>query len=440
MENAEILKKEEGAKLAPHDLVKNHEQDTKNNKVISIKKGQSLNDLEANNEKSKGNTIIHIVEDYLSKKYNLRFNEISIELELSENGKNDWQPLNEHALWIEIKKVGINIPMNTLISVLKSGFVPKYNPIKYYFEQLPKWDTNADYINEYASFILLENENERDQFNYHFKKWVVRTIKCALEPNYFNKQAFIISDDGLGQDIGKTSWCRHLCPTVLKDYFAEDIGKDKDSRILLCKNFLINLDELAALSKQEINHLKAFFSKDQINERLPYDKKNTILKRCASFIGSTNMSTFLQDETGSVRWIIFTVRKIDWSYRDKININNLWSQAFYLAYHDKNFKADFTPEDVRENERRNDKYTVVSTERDLILKFYKIPNSNEHDKVKFLTPTEILVFLKTQTNLRLSPVGIGKALKSLGYIRVKEKGVYGYYVEKLNADFSNLYQ
>lgn len=73
-----------------------------------------------------------------------------------------------------------------------------------------------------------------------------------------------------------------------------------------------------------INHLKPYFSKDSINERLPYDRKNFVIPRITSFIGSTNMSTFLQDETGSVRWLCFVVKSINRNYKTEFNIDNFF--------------------------------------------------------------------------------------------------------------------
>lgn len=206
------------------------------------------------------------------------------------------------------------------------------------------------------------------------------------------------------------------------------MSDDKDARILLCKNFLINLDELAALSRKEINQLKAYFSKAQINERLPYDRKNSIIQRVASFIGSTNMSTFLQDETGSVRWLCFIVKKIDWSYKKEFDINNLWSQAYYLAKDD-SFDETLSIEDIRQNEIRNEKFQIVSPEREMIHKYFEIPANIEN--AEFLTSTDILHHITLHTSgIRLSNINIGKAMKSLGYTRSKHNQVYGYWIKK----------
>ncbi|RAR50863.1 putative P-loop ATPase [Flavobacterium lacus] len=373
-------------------------------------------------------TIFHITEDYLNERYDLRYNTISLEIEISKKNENQWNSCNENSLWLELQKKSIKISLNSLIAILKSDAIQKYNPILNYFNSLPAWNCEVDYITEFSKYVILEENENKEQFEYHFKKWCVRAVKCATIDDYFNKQAFVLTDDGLGQNIGKSSWCRFLCPTELSNYLAEDMGDDKDSRILLCKNFLINLDELAALSRKEINQLKSYFSKAQINERLPYDKKNSVIPRVASFIGSTNMSTFLQDETGSVRWLCFVVKSINWNYKKEFTIDNLWAQAFALS-NDVNFDETLSSQDIQQNEQRNDKFQIVSPEKDLILKHFAIPtNSNE---AEFLTSTDILHHLNLNTSgIRLSSVGIGKALKAIGFKRDKNNQVYGYWVEK----------
>lgn len=427
----EKAKKKGAEKAAPNDSVKKQGQDSEKSKVISIDEGLSLNDVASDKKSDSGKTIFHITEDYLNENYSLRYNEISLDIEIRKKGAKKWESINENSLWIEIRKKGINVPIASLIAILKSNFVEKFNPLIFYFERLPKWSKQKDYIKEFGNYIKLINEKDREQFNIHFKKWLVRAVKCATELRYFNKQAFVLCDDGSGQNIGKTSWCRYLCPPALTDYLAEDISSDKDARILLCKNFLINLDELAVLSKREINHLKAYFSKEQINERLPYDRKNSIIPRVSSFIGSTNKDTFLQDETGSVRWIVFSVKDIDWSYKDNFKVNNLWAQAYFLAYHDEEFNEVFTPEDIKENEKRNEKYTVLTPERELINKFFYVPKSVNDKNVVFLSATDILILIKNASSLqRLSSVGVGKGLVMSGFKRHKLNGKIGYYVEK----------
>lgn len=380
-------------------------------------------------ENSSGNTIFHQVEDYLKEKYNIRRNIISLDIEISDKEKNEWKTCNEDSLFIELRKKNITVPMSNLISILKSDFVPSFNPLKDYFEKLPKWNGEIDYIQKYASYVTLSPGEDAEQFFYHFKKWCVRSVKCALIDGYFNKQAFILTDDGKGQNMGKSTWCRNLCPKELSNYIAEDMGgSDKDSRLLLCKNFLINLDELAALARKEINQLKSQLSKDQINERLPYDRKNSVLQRVASFIGSTNKSTFLQDETGSVRWLCFTVSKINFSYMKEIEINNLWSQAYTLSL-SANFEESITREDLKLNEIRNKKFQILTTEHEMLLKYFKKPDTAKSGE--YLTATDIVNHLiNNHTKLPLKTVSMGKALSQEGFEKKKTGGSTVYYIEK----------
>ena len=363
-------------------------------------------------------TIYDKISKYLNAKYDIRYNEISHDIQIKLQNTSDWFYINLNSLLIELTTADVEVSMNKLEIYIKSELVDRHNPIDNYFNSLEKWD-GQDYISKLASYVpTFENE----AFLYHLKKWLVRAIKCALEPGYFNKQCLIISHKG--QSSGKSTWCRFLCPPELSEYIAEDIANDKDARIQLCRNFLINLDELAVLAKKEINALKAYFSKTFINERLPYDRKNTVLPRVCSFIGSTNMTTFLNDETGSVRWLCFELKdKIDFAYSKEIDINKVWAQAYHLAYKDPNFNPELTLKDVSENEERNKKYTRLTIEQELISKYY----TKSTDKNDFVTAGDVMTTLST-LNLRLNKVNIGKAFAGFNFQRVKDskRQVYGY--------------
>lgn len=366
-------------------------------------------------------TIFHKTEKYLDSFYKFRYNEIKLDIEVCPKGSNEWTTLNENSLFIELQKNGIKISINNLLAILKSDYVPNYNPIKEYFINLPKWDGKTDHIAKLASYV---KAIDTEQFVYHLKKWCVRTVKCAMLPDYFNKQAFILVHRG--QNTGKSTFCRFMCPPALSDYIAEDITQDKDARILLCKNLLINLDELAGLNKKELTSLKSIFSKTQINERLPYDRKNSILPRICSFIGSTNEDNFLNDDTGSVRWLCFQITHIDWKYSQEIDINNIWSQAYALSLQS-TFEAELTREDIQANEERNSKFQRLSTEQEIIATYIEKATETTGD---FKTASDILIYLNP-LNVRLNHIQIGKALSSLGYTKVKhrERQVYGYFVK-----------
>lgn len=389
-------------------------------------------DVIADIKKNTGTTIFHNTKKWLDENYDLRLNTISNEIECKSKEIDNWSILNDNDLYVKANESNINISQNKLLAILRSNYVNHFNPISEYFNTLPLWDGKTDHISKYASYLkLAPGQNEYD-FLTQFKKWIVRAVKCATIDGYFNKQAFILSDDGLGQNIGKTSWIRSLCPKILDDYYSENLtGNDKDDKIQLVKNLLINLDELAGLYKKELTQLKASMSTTKINVRLPYARTNSTSYRISSFIGSTNETSFLIDQTGSVRWICFVIKEIDFSYSKLENIDNVWSQAYKLSK-DKDFVSEMNREEITANELRNNRFYAMSNEEELIIKYFEIPQEFPEDTLEKLSATEILAKIKERNPsmvLKANSVVMGKYLTKLGFKSLKTNGIKKYIVK-----------
>ena len=123
--------------------------------------------------------------------------------------------------------------------------------------------------------------------------------------------------------------------------------------------------------------------------------------------------------------------KIDFAYSKEIEIKDVWAQAYHLAYHDPNFNPELTLKDIMENEERNKKYTKLTTEQELIAKYYEKSN----DIKDFVTASDVLVTLSC-LNLRLNQINLGRALSGFNYQKVKhpKRQVYGYLAKSLFED------
>lgn len=365
-------------------------------------------------------TIFDRALNYLNSKYSIRFNTISLEFEIKLRSDKKWSDLNLNSLFIELIQSGIDIPINKLEILVRSHLIEQYNPISEYFESLEDWD-GEDHIRKLCSYV---KTNDDASFFYHTEKWFTRAVLCALEKKKINKHCLVLAN--AIQNSGKSTFLRFFIPEKLINYISEDIGLDKDSRIKLCKNLIINLDELSVLAKADINSLKAYISKTHINERLPYARKSEYLERICSFVGSTNKTDFLTDDSGSVRWIIFEViEKINFNYSSEINIDEVWAQAYYNAFKRKNYNPELSVTDILENERRNERFTQMTLEQEIVNKFYEPSDHLE----EFMTATEVMIDLNSH-GVRLNHLKIGRALSSFKFPRVKhpQRQIYGYLI------------
>ena len=376
-------------------------------------------------KKSTTNKFI-ITEQYLNERFLIRYNVVSNKFEYKEKDAEYFKELNENNLFVRLQKDNINISLNHLIALLKSDFVSEFNPFTEYFKNLPEWNGDTDYIQKLTNFL---HTPDKIRLEKHFKKWMVRTVRTAIDDSYHNKQAFVLVSNK--QNSGKSTFCRFLCPKELSDYIVENIGTDKDSLISITENFLINLDELSTAEKNEINAFKSMFSKDKVKARLTYDKRASVHVRRASFVGSTDRWEFLTDENGSVRWLCFDISYIDWEYSKVLNIDLLYAQAYHLLTKTK-FNYELSREEIAENDKINKRYQVSSPERDLIQQ-YLIPASEKNGQ--FMTATDILEFINNNTTISLSPERIGKELKFLGFERtyrfLNGNNRYGYYIQQV---------
>lgn len=378
-------------------------------------------DLELYQIEGDSTTVFDKIIGYLNQKYQIRFNAIALKFEIKIQNS-DWTELNLNSLYIELTQAGIKTTLNKLEILMRSHLIPKYNPLDKYFKNLPKWD-GEDHIGKLSGYVKTVDDQ---YFRTNFEKWMTRAVLCALKDGYVNKQCLVLYNTL--QNSGKTTFLRFICPPELAAYYIEDISVDKDGLIALCKNLIVNVDELSVMARQDVDALKSFISKNTVNVRLPYDRKSSLLRRTASFCGSTNRFDFLTDETGSVRWQIFEVLSIDFDYQNRVDISQVWAQAFFNAFEREDYNPELTHEDIKENELRNDRFKQVSLEQEIIINhFEKSDSLNE-----FLTPSEIMLAMSNALGIRLNLVKIGKALTAMQYERVKhpKRQIYGYLIRR----------
>jgi len=128
-----------------------------------------------------------------------------------------------------------------------------------------------------------------------------------------------------GQGQGKSSLLYDLGGEWFSDTLDSVTGKD--AYIQLQGAWIIEMAELSAIKKGDIEAVKNFISKREDRFRPPFMRYNTNFKRQGVFFGSTNEWSFMKDPTGGRRfWPLSVTKKY---IPGTINADEIWAEAVY---------------------------------------------------------------------------------------------------------------
>ena len=129
------------------------------------------------------------------------------------------------------------------------------------------------------------------------------------------------------QGAGKSSAARILFGSA---YFSDSLPavNTKDASDHLRGKWGIEIPELSAMNKSDVESIKAFVSRRVERYRRAYDRAETTFQRRCVFIGTTNQDNYLRDETGNRRFWPVRVGKIDLPALER-DRDMLWAEAVY---------------------------------------------------------------------------------------------------------------
>lgn len=370
------------------------------------------------------------IENWLNASYDFRYNIIKQKPEWKAKTDPYFAPIDKYKLLSikrELDAVGFTISKDGLLDILCSSFAPAVNPVKDYFNKL-KHDGH-DHISDLAATAQCANP---DKWPDYLKKWLVGVVaNVFIDERCANHVMLVLTGE---QGKFKTTWLENLCPKQLKPYlFTGKLNlESKDTLTLIAENLFVNIDDqLKQLHKKDENELKNLITINHVKYRKPYDPIITEYPHLCSFMGSVNGNEFLNDPTGSRRFLPFEVLELNIKAAQAINMDGVWSQA--MALFKQGVRYWFNDDEISELNQRNEAFSMVSTEEQLISYYFaKEKPAGSYGTLKFLPTAIIQQKLETLTRLKLIPKKIGEALHKLGYKKdrkmINNKYSPGYYI------------
>jgi predicted P-loop ATPase len=202
---------------------------------------------------------------------------------------------------------------------------------------------------------------------------------------------------------------------------------DKDDKLQLTSKGLVCLEELDAMDDATMNKLKSIMTARTIDERPPYERFSEHRKHLASFCGTGNNRIFINDRTGTRRWLPFEVESI-LSPRDfPLDYEGIYSEAYTL--YKEGFQYWFSPQEEELLKQHNKAFEVPHPEEELVSFYFRLPDEMQ---TPAFYPTSVVLDIITRTShlKNVSCVSLGRVLAMMGYESGVVKRHHGYYLER----------
>lgn len=201
----------------------------------------------------------------------------------------------------------------------------RYHPVKAYLKEL-KWDgvKRLDYmLVDYfgAEDTLYSREAGR--------KMMTGGVARIMQPGVkFDLVVTLVGPQGTGKST--------FIKTIGKSWFSDTVMtvQGKEALEQVQGKWVIELAELSALRKAEVESIKHFISKQEDSFRVAYGRVVETFKRQCIFIGSINNKDFLRDPSGNRRFLPIDVhasRAVKDVWVDLPGeVDQLWAEAVEL--------------------------------------------------------------------------------------------------------------
>jgi predicted P-loop ATPase len=198
------------------------------------------------------------------------------------------------------------------------------HPIRHYLDSLG-WDGRPR-LDRWLE-VYCGSEPQPGEIEYYGQvgaKFFIGAVARAYRPGVKVDAALILEGP---QGAGKSTALRILCGDA---YFGDNLPSmsSKDASSYIRGKWIVELGELAAMQRSEVEIVKAFISRTEERFRPAYGRNEVRYPRQCVFVGTTNRSDFLRDETGNRRFWPVSVGRVDIDAIER-DRDQLWAEAVH---------------------------------------------------------------------------------------------------------------
>jgi predicted P-loop ATPase len=202
--------------------------------------------------------------------------------------------ITETQRWLQIKG-NVRVSKEIVAQAIESRAAKSsYHPIRDYLDSLT-WDGEERLSTWLSKYLGAEPNKYHEAIGWWFLLAMVRRI---IQPGCKVDHMLVLEGE---QGTMKSTACRTIAGD---DYFSDNLPdlETKDSSQHLRGKWLVEVAEMHAFDRSETARLKSYITRQEERYRPPHARLEVVEPRMCVFIGTTNKSNYLKDETGGRRF------------------------------------------------------------------------------------------------------------------------------------------
>jgi predicted P-loop ATPase len=314
--------------------------------------------------------------------------------------------ITETQRWLQING-NIRVSKEIVAQAMESRAAKSsYHPIRDYLNSLT-WDGKTRLTTWLSKYLGAENSQYHAGIGGMF---MISMVARILEPGCKADHMLVPEGD---QGTMKSTACRVLAGN---DFFSDNLPdlENKDSSQHLRGKWLVEVAEMHAFDRSETARLKSYITRLEEKYRPPHARLEVVEPRMCVFIGTTNKSAYLKDETGGRRfWPVKTgVIDIDTLRHDRDQLlaeavvlfnkgTPWWPHADFereqiKPQQEDRYDADIWEDKVRDWTDLRTRFSMEQVAREAL--FIETPKINKPDQLRIAAILENLGFKRQRAH------------------------------------------